>query len=109
LGEIPSDRARRPPVASGPFPYVRAQNPAIAGLSPVARRWNLHRRPVVATRRRPCGADGLVLDGVPRRAEGVPSMRYCSLAVAGSLTLFVALSALAAFPFRAHATRCRSP
>ena len=35
-------------------------------------------------------------------------MRYCSLAVAGSLTLFVALSARAEFPFRADANRCDS-
>jgi len=35
-------------------------------------------------------------------------MRYCSLAVAGSLTLFVALTARAEFPFRTDANRCDS-
>src|SRR5881397_1822766 len=45
---------------------------------------------------------------VPRHAEGVPSMRYRSLAVAGSLTLLVALSARAEFPFLADANRCDS-
>src|SRR5438034_8127721 len=35
-------------------------------------------------------------------------MRCCSLAVAGSLTLLVALCARAEFPFRADANRCDS-
>src|SRR5207247_6539854 len=44
----------------------------------------------------------------PRRAEGVSSMRYRSLAVAASLSPVTARSARAEFPFLADVNRCDS-
>src|SRR5206468_4106865 len=51
----------------------------------------------------------MALDGAPRRAEGVSSMRYRSLAVAASLTILIARSARAEFPFLADVNRGELP